>query len=260
MQVAVIDADSICYLLNWQIMKLSESVAITPSKIFNLTNQMTDSIVENIPKLTNIEYHFTHGGKNDEIFRKAYKRTARTQFRKELGGTYKHNRAETEMPYYTQILECLMRTGTAFIHDLWEADDAVVLRKKLSPTTCTVLANDKDVLKQCAGKHFMYDRRKQWLSTTAEEANKFRFVQAITGDPTDGYSGIPKVGKAGAEKVLYRITDPVERWAAIEAAYKKAGLTAEDAVRNMRMADMHQLSPEGGLRLFNPKDVHDAYP
>ena len=258
MKIAIVDADSICYLLNHKLTKLSEITPITTSKVRNAVNLFTDKFVENIAGLTNIEWHFTHSAKNTEIFKKAYKRTPEEQFRKTLGIAYKNNRPQTEMRYYTEVLTELLKIGNCFIHDKWEADDAVVFRSKQQKNT-VICANDKDVLKQAAGRHFAYDSRMGWIETSPVEANNFRFMQAMAGDATDGYYGIPKIGLKTAAKYLTGASSNEERWKRVEAAYIKAGLTKEDAIRQMRMADMHQINAEGELSLFNPSSITHPY-
>ena len=65
-----------------------------------------------------------------------------------------------------------------------------------------------------------------------EEADRWHLAQTLIGDPTDNYKGCPKIGAVGAKKIL----DKDCSWAAVVAAYEKAGLSEEDALAQARVA------------------------
>ena len=51
------------------------------------------------------------------------------------------------------------------------------------------------------------------------------------GDPTDGISGIKGVGAKTAEKIL----GSRPHWSLVEQAYRKAGLSRDDAIQQARL-------------------------
>ena len=71
------------------------------------------------------------------------------------------------------------------------------------------------------------------INVSLEEADRWFWTQCLTGDPVDGYKGVPGIGAKGAEKILSKAEDP---WQAIVAAYDKAQLTVDDAILNARLA------------------------
>jgi DNA polymerase-1 len=70
------------------------------------------------------------------------------------------------------------------------------------------------------------------LNITKEEADKNFFIQALTGDATDGYKGLSGVGIKKAEAIL----GARPHWGAVEDAYVKAGYTKEEALTQARLA------------------------
>lgn len=67
---------------------------------------------------------------------------------------------------------------------------------------------------------------------TVEQADKNFYLQTLSGDAVDGYSGIPGVGAKKAEAILGSRPD----WSLVEQAYLKHGLSKEDALQNARLA------------------------
>lgn len=72
--------------------------------------------------------------------------------------------------------------------------------------------------------------------TTIPEANRAWMMQALTGDASDGYSGLKGCGPVKAEKILDGARDLPAMWELVVAAYKKAGLGFSDAIHNARLA------------------------
>jgi 5'-3' exonuclease len=57
-----------------------------------------------------------------------------------------------------------------------------------------------------------------------EEADHWFWTQCLTGDPVDGYKGVPGIGAKGAEKILAKIAE--DPWqTVVEPAMIKAGQT-----------------------------------
>jgi DNA polymerase-1 len=86
-------------------------------------------------------------------------------------------------------------------------------------------------------------RQGDLVSVTELEADYFHMFQTLTGDITDGYKGCPGIGKVKAEKLLNAAMEKDENmWGPVVAAYEKAGLTEDDALRQARLARILRFS------------------
>ena len=90
-----------------------------------------------------------------------------------------------------------------------------------------IVSEDKD-LKTVPCKLW---RSGELLNITKEEADYNHLFQTLTGDTTDGYSGLRGVGEVKAKTILI-----VPTWASVEAAFIKAGYTKEDALIQARLS------------------------
>jgi DNA polymerase-1 len=154
-----------------------------------------------------------------------------TNFRKVVDPDYKGQRIKRKPVGYRRLLEWCNENYPTKICPNIEADDALGIDCHLYEGDFILVSPDKD-MKQIACRH--YDE-KQEFTVTEQEADYFFYQQIITGDPVDGYKGIPGKGEVAAKKILDNT--PRERWwAAILGEYLKAGLTEEDAIRNATLA------------------------
>lgn len=78
-----------------------------------------------------------------------------------------------------------------------EADDVVSFLGNNYENT-VICSPDKDVLKQCSGVHYNYQKA-EYVTTTTEDVQRFLWVQTLMGDNTDNIKGIPGVGVKTAE-------------------------------------------------------------
>ena len=127
----------------------------------------------------------------------------------------------------------------AKLHIGIEADDEVVRLKTLYPEDYILCAIDKDVLYQTPGTHYNYGKM-ETVTISSWQALKFKYYQAIAGDPVDGYKGVPGIGPKRAEKALADCKNERELWVATLLAYKSKGLRRSEAIKTMRLACMHQ--------------------
>jgi len=169
--------------------------------------------------------------------------TGENNFRKTAFPSYKHNRAGKDIPELRQELTDYLKSKhpCLCVYGL-EADDLMGIeqtrRNKQNEETiiCTV---DKD-LDQIPGQHYNWNRDELY-TVSVGEGRRFFFRQTLSGDPTDGYSGCPGIGKVKAERILcdYTFTstaDLCSAWERVVATYEAAGLTSQDALSNARMA------------------------
>lgn len=130
-------------------------------------------------------------------------------FRYDIAKTkpYKGNRRDEseKPPMFFALKHYALHTLGATVSPKLEADDMVALhRNKILATKtndCVIAAIDKDVLCQIPGRHWNYQKN-EFVTTSEEDAERFLWIQTITGDSTDNIQGIPRVGPAGAEKIL----------------------------------------------------------
>jgi DNA polymerase I len=155
-------------------------------------------------------------------------------FRKVLNPTYKSNRKGRKPVGYSALKEWAMETYPSFCKPTLEADDCLGILSTKFPGKSIIVSMDKDLL-TIPGKMFKLsqDGSGEWVDTDDKMADYRFLTQALTGDSTDGYSGIPGVGPKKAEEILKKHGAV---WKTVEDAYLKAGLTKEDALLNARMA------------------------
>jgi DNA polymerase-1 len=121
-----------------------------------------------------------------------------------------------------------------------EADDVMSIiatdPKYTSEFDITIWSQDKD-MKQVPGVYL--DNTKDGVEFTSNhEANRFRYLQCLTGDPTDGYGGCPGYGPVGAAKYLDNVGletegDYLDR---VISAYMNAGKSIEFALSQINCA------------------------
>ena len=160
--------------------------------------------------------------------------SGRENFRKTLNPTYKSNRKGRKPVGYSALKEWAMEHYPSMCKPNLEADDCMgILATKFKGHTI-IVSMDKDLL-TIPGKMYRIspDGSGEWHDTDEKTADYRFLTQAMTGDATDGYAGIPGVGPKKAEELLKKHGAV---WKTVEDAYLKAGLTKEDALMNARMA------------------------
>jgi len=164
--------------------------------------------------------------------------TDTSNWRKKLEPSYKSNRKDQRKPpmlpalkaYSEANYDCDKRPGL-------EADDVIGILmtsdKTIKGRKCVVTI-DKDLL-QIPGKHWNPDKQKM-VVVEPEAGHRLHMLQSIAGDPVDGYKGVPGIGMKRAAKILDGRGEDVGEWEAIVAAYDKAGLDADHALTQARLA------------------------
>jgi 5'-3' exonuclease len=123
-------------------------------------------------------------------------------FRYSVSSTYKSNRKGKPKPIiFYALREYLKQKYGFYEYPKLEADDLVSYYHQANLEGTIICSPDKDVLKQCEGTHFNY-QKVEFVTTSAFDANKFLWRQTLMGDSTDGVVGIPGVGEKTADNWL----------------------------------------------------------
>jgi len=242
--VALIDADSLIYKtgftfeqkFDWNELELELGIENEPDTYIEgdllSAKNAIDGLIESIL--------FNTGCDSAELWL-----TGDGNFRYDVLDSYKSNRKGSRKPTdYTGIWNYLVDSYGAHVARGYEADDVVVYKKTHDPEEYFLCAIDKDVIYQCEGTHYNYNKD-EFITVKLEEAERFFYEQVLTGDVVDGYKGCPGIGKARATKILDKAEeDEVPYWELIIEAYEAKNLTEDDAIQQARMASMHQLKED----------------
>ena len=151
-------------------------------------------------------------------------------FRYSIDSNYKSNRKATKRPIMLDIVKKMVidEFKTAYIPHL-EADDTCRILYEEGEGDM-VVSLDKDLCTFEVKLYDPYHDKVKVVTSTQAEANFKR--QLLMGDTADGYSGLPKVGKATADKLI------LEGIAIDEIAemYVEKGLGLEEFARTYNLA------------------------
>lgn len=165
--------------------------------------------------------------------------TTRGNFRYGLYPEYKaHRKSIPPHPAMRELKNELLTLQESIWEDGIEADDLIGIRCTESQNTVAVSA-DKDFATVPCKLYVPASHGRtegQWFSPTEDEANLSWMRQALMGDVTDNYKGIPKMGPVKAAKALPNEAPVEVLWTWSKAAFKKAGLSEEYALTMMRLA------------------------
>ena len=175
--------------------------------------------------------------------------TTGKNFRYTVDPMYKANRTSTRYPPGMKGLkEALLKEYPGEICKHIEADDAVVYLKRTNPNKYVLCAVDKDVYKAVAGRHWnyyysaKYKISPKWITTELHDAKTFAYHQVLEGDTTDNIRGCPGIGPKKAITALANCKTDFERWTVVVKLFEKKNLTVKDAIRDMRLVNMHQVT------------------
>lgn len=156
-----------------------------------------------------------------------------TNFRKGIWPEYKANRKNVRKPVgFKPAREWMQEEFKAIIKEGLEADDVMgILATKLGNDGAIIVSMDKD-MKGIPGQLYRW-KTLELLTIDERAADHQFFMQVLTGDSTDNYPGVPGIGEVKASAILSKPGDP---WDNVLAAYRKAGLTEQDALIQARVA------------------------
>jgi len=162
--------------------------------------------------------------------------TDRVNFRKTIDPNYKGNRTKRKPCGYLKLKNWGMETYSSIMKPGLEADDCLgIVATNGSVENFVLVSPDKDMA-QIACR--IYDLKTEYTQT-ARDAERLLYMQCLTGDSTDGYKGCPGVGPKRGGDILDNRKGSY--WEACVETYKEAGLTEEDALRNLRLARILQV-------------------
>ena len=181
----------------------------------------------------------------------------RANFRRKLYPEYKSNRSKSRLPIILrQVKQWIIEELGGVMWANLEADDviSILATDKAMDEETIVVSIDKD-FKGVPGIYFDYNKG-EYHQPSEEEADNFHLIQTITGDATDGFKGVPKMGPITAKKLLDK---EGYTWDTVVKAYEKAGLTEQDALINAWMArllraDNYCFRTNTIKRLWTPKN------
>ena len=160
--------------------------------------------------------------------------TSPNNFRKKILPEYKGHRQRKKPCGFKRIISELKKNYRVILKDTLEADDALGIYATKYPGNIMV-SPDKD-MRQIPGK--LYDF-KETVDITPEAGAKWHLIQTMSGDNTDGYSGVPGIGVKKAEKIF---EEKGYTWQAVVETFIEKDLTEEDALCNARLARILQTS------------------
>lgn len=158
----------------------------------------------------------------------------RANFRRKLNPDYKSNRAKARLPIILrQVKQWIIDELDGQLWSTLEADDiiSILATDKTMDEETIVVSIDKD-FQSVPGIYYDYNKD-ETHHVSEEEADNYHLMQTLTGDATDGYSGVPKVGAVTAKRLLDKNGYD---WDVVVKCYKDAGMTEHDALMNAWMA------------------------
>jgi len=167
--------------------------------------------------------------------------THKENFRKTILPTYKENRKGTMKPLHLlPIKKYLADSYPTYERPGLEADDVMGIlstHPKLVPGKKVIISIDKD-MEQIPGYLFNPNKDKKPRKIKAIDGMRVHYMQTLTGDATDGYSGCPGIGPKKAEAILNGLDGTT--WDRIVNAYAAKGLTEADALAQAQVAHICQ--------------------
>lgn len=135
---------------------------------------------------------------------------------------YKGNRTKPRPYYYDAVRQYLVDWHHARVVTAREADDELSIRAnqlRRDGVPYVVATIDKD-LDQIPGSHYNY-RDKLGYEVGEEDADRWFWIQALAGDPTDNVPGCWKIGQEKATKIIDGcIAQDIELWPTVVEYYE----------------------------------------
>tara|TARA_E500000305_G_scaffold101085_1_gene94442 strand:- start:2154 stop:2897 length:744 start_codon:yes stop_codon:yes gene_type:complete len=154
--------------------------------------------------------------------------TSPNNFRKKIYPEYKGHRNRKKPCGFKRVINQLKKDYKVIVQPTLEADDSMgIYATKWEGNI--IVSPDKD-MRQIPGR--LYDF-KETVNITPEEGARWHLIQTMSGDNTDGYSGVPGIGIKRAEKIF---SEKGYTWQAVVETFEEKGMTEADALVNARLA------------------------
>ena len=155
-------------------------------------------------------------------------------FRKSIDPAYKGHRNRKKPCGYKRVINKLKEEYNVVVMPTLEADDAlgIYATKESGHIICSP---DKD-MRQIPGE--LYDFTQEVSTITPEMGKRWHLIQAMAGDQTDGYAGVPGIGIKRAAALLDEHGD---NWKTVVDAFAEKGLDESVALLNARLAKILQV-------------------
>ena len=154
--------------------------------------------------------------------------TSPNNFRKKILPEYKGHRNRKKPCGFKRVINQLKKDYKVIVKDTLEADETMGIYATKYPGNI-IVSPDKD-MKQIPGKLYNFD---ETVDITPEEGARWHLIQTMSGDNTDGYSGVPGIGIKRAEKIF---SEKGYTWQAVVETFEEKGMTEADALTNARLA------------------------
>ena len=180
----------------------------------------------------------------------------RKYFRHDIYPEYKAQRVQLEKPpALSQVIEHLKSKHKFMTLPGLEADDVMgIMATGTTIKDGVIVSIDKD-MQTIPAKFINPDKMRRAIRINPGAANLLVFRQAITGDSTDNYRGIPGIGPVKADKILSD-ANQLNLWSAVEQAFNDNKLTTEYALTMVRLARILRAEDynfeTGEVRLWHP--------
>jgi 5'-3' exonuclease len=170
-------------------------------------------------------------------------------FRKSIDPAYKGHRNRKKPCGYKRVINKLKEEYHVVIMPTLEADDALGIYATKEPGHI-ICSPDKD-MRQIPGQ--LFDLTQGVVEITPEMGDRWHLIQAMAGDQTDGYAGIPGIGIKRAEALLEANG---ATWQTVVDAFAAKDLDESVALMNARLAKILQCDDYDFTnqepRLWNP--------
>jgi DNA polymerase-1 len=149
-------------------------------------------------------------------------------FRKKIYPDYKGHRNRKKPCGYRRVITELGKHYEVIRLPELEADDAMGIYATAHEGN-VICSPDKD-LRQIPGRLF---DMKELTTIDPIEGAKWHLIQAMAGDQTDGYAGVPGIG---IKRAVALFEETGYTWQTVVKAFEDKGLTEDDALINARLA------------------------
>jgi 5'-3' exonuclease len=170
-------------------------------------------------------------------------------FRKSIDPAYKGHRNRKKPCGYKRVINKLKEDYHVVVMPTLEADDALGIYATKEPGHI-LCSPDKD-MRQIPGQ--LFDLTQEVVEITPEMGDRWHLIQAMAGDQTDGYAGIPGIGIKRAEALLEANG---ATWQTVVEAFAAKDLDESVALMNARLAKILQVNDYDFTnqepRLWNP--------